>query len=238
MAERLDPCRANRLLAALPPAELAELSRSLHTVDFRRGKVVARTGDPLDQVWFPLDAVVSVTSSLADGGTAETATIGREGVVGLVTVLGNSRALGNQVVQVAGRLAGMDSVAFRAAFDERPDFRRLCLRYNEALFGQVLQSVACNALHPVEARLARWTLMLQDRQGDGATLQLTHEFFAEMLGVHRPTVTVVARTLQTAGLIRYRRGVVEVLDRPGLEQASCECYGIVRELYDRLLPMA
>ena len=227
-----DP-RANRLLARLPPTELALIAPKLEVARFARGELLYAAGAPVRRVWFPLDCVVSLTLTLSDGGTAETGAIGREGMAGSVGALGTGHALADHVVQLAGSAAGLDAARFGALVADRPAVRELWLRYNEALLGQVLHAVACNALHTVPARLARWLLTFQDRCGGSAALQLTQEFLAQMLGVHRPTVTIVARELQAARLIRYQRGTVELIDRARLEAVACECYHRVRALYDR-----
>ena len=227
--------RTNRLLAALGPEDHAALAPHLRIVRLRRGKAVIEAGEEVPQVWFPHDCVVSLVSILDDGRTAETGTIGREGVLGFVSALGDSRALIHGVVRVAGTASCIERTRFNAVFEARPGVRRLCLRYAGVLVAQVLQSVACNAYHPVEARLARWLLTFQDRTGAGA-LPLTHEILAEMLAVQRSTLTPAAQALQGAGLIAYRRGIVEIRDRTGLERASCECYAVVRDQLDRLLP--
>ncbi len=230
--------RSNRLFALLPPDDRDFLAAGASVGAFPRGEALIVTGEEVGRVWLPLDCVVSLTVPLRDGGAAEAATVGREGVAGLAAALGSRLATANAVVQVAGRAAGLDAARLRAAFVERPAVRELCLRCQEALIGQLLQSAACNAMHTTEARLARWLLMVQDRCAGAEVLPLTQEFLAEMLGVHRPTVTVVARTLQAAGLISYQRGHVRVLDRPGLEGAACVCYGAIRRLLERLLPDA
>jgi CRP-like cAMP-binding protein len=232
-----DDPRANRLLAALDPGDYRELAPHLRVVRLRCGKALLEAGEEARHVWFPHDCLVSLVSVLGDGRTAETGTIGREGVLGFVSALGDSRPVVHGVVRVTGTASRVERARFNGVFEARPGVRRLCLRYAGALVAQVLQSVACNAYHPVEARLARWLLTFQDRTGGGA-LPLTHEILAEMLAVQRSTLTPAAQALQEAGLIRYRRGVVEVLDRAGLERASCECYDVVRDQFERLLPAA
>jgi CRP-like cAMP-binding protein len=231
----LPKARPNALLAALPPEDRRALAPHLETVRLRRGTVLLEAGAPIVHAFFPHDCVISLTALTADGGVAETATIGREGMVGFVAALGDDRALNRAVVQLEGDASRLPRARLEAALAASPALRGLLLRYVNALMGQALQTVACNALHAVEARLARWVLMLHDRNG-GDTLALTQEFLAEMLGVQRTTVTLVARTLQGAGLIKYRRGLVRVLDRPGLEEASCDCYRTIRGHFDRLLP--
>ena len=232
-----DDPRANRLLAALAPEDYAALAPHLRPVRLRQGQALLEVGQPARQVWFPGECVVSLVSHLGDGRTAETGTVGREGVVGFVSAMGGERVVVHAVVQVPGTAWCLERGRFRAAFDERPRLREACLRFAGALIAQTLQSVACNAHHPVRGRLARWLLALRDRTGGGA-LPLTHELLAEMLGVQRTTVTGVMRTLQGEGLIRCHRGEVEVLDPAGLERAACECRALVKEQYERLLPGA
>jgi CRP-like cAMP-binding protein len=231
-----DPVLRNSLLAALPPEEQQALVPHLETVHLARGTVLAEAGDALGHVYFPYDGVVSGTLTMRDGGTAEIATIGCEGMVGIGVVLGHARAITRNVVQVEGKAARLPTAELEAASARSAAVRALCLSYAMALLFQVMQSSACNALHPTEQRLCRWLLLLlHDRAGED-TLRLTQEFLAEMLGVCRPTVTLVARNLQAAGLIRYHRGTIEILDRAGLEEVSCECYRAVRAQYERLLP--
>jgi len=229
-----DPVRRNSLLKALPPEERRALAPHLETVHLARGTVLAEAGAALGHVHFPHDGVVSSTLTMGDGGTAEIATIGCEGMVGMGVVLGHPQTMTRNVVQVAGAAARLPVTEFEAALARSPAVRALCLSYAAALLFQVMQSSACNALHPTEQRLCRWLLLLHDRAGED-TLHLTQEFLAEMLGVYRPTVTLVARNLQAAGLIRYHRGVIEILDRAGLEEVSCECYRAVHARYQRLL---
>jgi CRP-like cAMP-binding protein len=230
-----DPALRNSLLEALPAEERRALAPHLETVHLARGTVLAEAGDALGHVYFPYDGVVSGTLTMRDGDTAEIATVGREGMVGIGVALGHAEAITRNVVQVAGEAARLPVAELEAALARSPAVRALCLSYVMALLFQVIQSSACNALHPTEQRFCRWLLLLHDRIG-GGTLRLTQEFLAEMLGVYRPTVTLVARNLQAAGLIRYHRGVIEILDRAGLEEVSCECYRAVHARYQRLLP--
>jgi len=196
----------NRLLASLQPDDRRRLAPHLERMHLERGAVLFDAGQAIGHVWFPEDAVVSLTVAMADGGSAEAATVGREGAVGLVSALGGGRAAGRAVVQVPGDLLRLPLAALRPAFEASPPLRDACLRHADALLAQVLQGCACAALHPVEARLCRWLLQLQDRAGGAAALPLTQEFLAEMLGVHRTSVTMAALALQRAGLIAYRRG--------------------------------
>ena len=173
---------------------------------------------------------------MRDGSVAETGTVGREGFTGSETILGtDDRANSRCLVQIAGEASKLPMNKLRAFLDERPHARQLLLAYTRALFAQVLQSVACNATHSVEQRCARWLLMTHDR-AEADSFELTQEFLAVMLSVRRASVNVVGKTFQKRGLIRYSRGNITILDRPGLEAASCECYGIVSGVFAQLLP--
>jgi CRP-like cAMP-binding protein len=226
----------NRLLASLRSDDRRRLAPHLERAHLERGTALFDAGQEIGHIWFPEGAVVSITIVMAEGGSSEAATVGPEGAVGLVSALGGGRAAARAVVQVPGDALRLPPGALRPAFEASPPLRQACLCYADALLAQVLQGTACAALHPVEARLCRWLLQLQDRARGAAELPLTHDFLAEMLGVHRTSVTTAALTLQRAGLITYRRGRVTVLDRARLEEASCECYATIRAHYERLLP--
>lgn len=225
----------NRLLAALPPGEFALLSPQLMLVDLEKGRLICDPGDPVETIYFPHDCVISLMTLMENGAAIESATIGREGAFGLMAAIAPRQSMSRAIVQVPGRASRMSATALAEAVRHAPALATLIDRHNDALFGHAIQSVACNALHAVEARFCRWLLSCRDRI-DGDTVSLTQEFLADMLGVQRTTVTAVAGALQTKGLIRYRRGVVDILDRPGLEATACECYDAVRRTYERLLP--
>lgn len=228
----------NRLLRAFEPEDRWELAAQLERVQLDRGQVLFEPGQELRHVWFPESCVVSLTVPMRDGGSSEAATIGHEGLVGLLAALSSHRTLSRAVVQLPGSALRLPAGALEALFERSRPARQRCLCYLDALLAQVLQSVACCALHSVEARLCRWLLQLEDRTQGEASLPVTHDFLAEMLGAHRTTVTLAARVLQRAGLIAYRRGRVTVLDRAGLEETACECYAAIRDHYDRVLPRA
>jgi CRP-like cAMP-binding protein len=229
-----DAASRNRLLAALAPDALRRLAPHPERVGLARGAVLLEPDAELRHVWWPEDCVVALAIPTREGGT-EAATVGREGMVGFVAALGvPPRALARDLVQVPGRALRLPLATLREAFAASPRLHQVCLCYVAALIAHVLQSVACNALHTVEARLACCLLLLHDRVDSRAALPLTQELLAEMLGVQRTTVTTAARALQQAGLIAYKWGSVTVLDRAGLERASCECYGVVREHYERV----
>jgi CRP-like cAMP-binding protein len=225
----------NRLLAALDSEDQQLLAARLTPITLEKGALLYDPGDMVDTVYFPDDCVISLMTLMESGAAIESATIGREGALGLMSAVSPRQSLSRAIVQVSGRARRISAPNLHRAWEQSAQIRDLVDRHNEALFAHAIHSVACNALHSVEARFCRWLLSCHDRI-DSNTVSLTQEFLADMLGVQRTTVTVVARALQAAGLIRYRRGVVDILDRPGLEAIACECYGAVRRNYERLLP--
>src|SRR3712207_5694927 len=202
---------ANRILAALGPEDLAFLEPHLESVTLLRGQVLYEAGDTILHAYFPHDAVVSLVNVMEDGGVVEVAVFGREGVLGLLSALVTREAFGRYVVQVSGTASRIPFERLNEVRNARPRLRQLIMNYGEALLAQTFQTVSCNAVHAVEARCCRWILSMHDR-ADQSTLPLTHEFLAEMLGVQRSTVSVVTRTLQTAGLIRQSRGSITVVE--------------------------
>lgn len=229
------PILMNRFLSALPADDKAFLAPHLSQVELEKGRLLYDPGDLIDQVYFPADCVISLMTLMQNGAAIESATIGREGALGLMAAVGPRQSLSRAIVQTPGGAFRIAAQGLHEAWNRSPSLRDMVDRHNEALFGHAIQSAACNALHPVEARFCRWLLSYQDRI-DNNTVSLTQEFLADMLGVQRTTVTAVARTLQDKALIRYRRGVVDILDREGLKVLACECYGTVRRGYERLLP--
>jgi CRP-like cAMP-binding protein len=227
--------RANRFLAALEPGDFALFEPHLEAVMLPRGTVLYEPGDPIRYTYFPHDAIVSLVDVMEDGRLAEVAMFGREGLFGLLSAFVSREAFGRYVVQVPGTASRIPLEHMYAAIQARPALQRQVLAYNEALLAQAYHTVACNAVHPVEARCCRWLLSTHDRLDQDA-LPLTHEFLAEMLGVQRSTVSSVLRGLQISGLIEQRRGGIQVTDRAGLEQAACECYRKIRSRFGRLLP--
>jgi len=225
----------NRLLAVLPAEEFHRLLPYLKTVPIQLKQVLHRSGQPLRDVFFLNGGVASITTTLLDGTMVESATVGDEGMLGIEAFLGaDAVASGDTLMQVPDTSAEMMSVGdFRGALAEGRALRDLVGRYAQVLIAQMMQSAACNAMHQVQQRCARWLLMTHDRM-HGQDFHLSHDFLAVMLGVRRPTVSVIAATLQQAGLIRYTHGHVAVLDRKGLEAASCECHPIIRAHFDRL----
>jgi CRP-like cAMP-binding protein len=197
--------------------------------------VLYEPGDPIRYTYFPHDTIVSLVDVLEDGRLAEVAMFGREGLFGLLSAFVSREAFGRYVVQVPGTASRISLDYMQQAIQARPSLQRLVLAYNEALLAQAYHTVACNAVHPVEARCCRWLLSTHDRLDQDA-LPLTHEFLAEMLGVQRSTVSATLRSLQAGGLIEQRRGRIAVTDRKSLEQATCECYRKIRSRFERLLP--
>jgi CRP-like cAMP-binding protein len=217
----------NRLLAALEPADYALLSPLLRTAYFAQGTILQEQGAPVARVYFPLLGMVSLISVMEDGRMVETAVVGREGAVGAFVGLGRSNAFTRAVVQIPATVAVISASDFQEVVSQSERIRDLILRYEEALFGQVQQTAACHALHPLEARLARWLLQALDLT-DERDLPLKQESIAQMLAVRRTAVTLIASRLQKGALIRYRRGHIVVLDRAGLEDVACECYRAIR----------
>ena len=225
----------NRLLRTLPPAVRQPFLPALERIPLAMRERLIEPDVPIPWVYFPLHGVVSLISTLGNGTQVEVATIGNEGLIGLPLVLYANTIPFTAFVQVPGEALRIDATVFGRLLDEATGaVRQLLYRYTQALFNQLAQHVVCNRLHRTAQRCARWLLLTHDRV-DGDEFPLTHEFLALMLGVRRASVTEVAGRLQRAGLIRYRLGRIWVLDRAGLEAASCECYGVIQQEYDRLI---
>lgn len=225
----------NRLLASLPADDFAFLAPHLVTVELERGRLLYDPGDRIDTVYFPQDGVISLMTLMENGTAIESATIGREGALGLSAAVVPRQSMWRAIVQTPVRASRISTAQLHDAWQKSGKLRELVERHSEALFGHALQSVGCNALHSVEARFCRWLLTCHDRIAND-TIALTQEFLADMLGVQRTTVTAVARNLQEKGAIRYRRGVVDIIDRAALEAMACECYSVIQRNYQRLLP--
>ena len=231
--------RGNRLieaLAVLAPSDAAWVATQIEPVELDIGQLIAKAGEPFRHVYFPETAVLSIISRMADGTAVEVGTVGNEGMAGVGVFLGADVSVNETVAQIPGTAGRIESTRFVDGAATRPELRRLLNRYTEAYLTQVAQTAACNRLHGIEARCARWLLMTHDRVGEAERFPLTQEYLAIMLGVRRGGVSLAAGTLRDAGLIRYSRGAIRVVDRAGLETAACECYGIVRQHFDRLLP--
>lgn len=213
----------NKLLASLPREDFDRLLPHLSTVSLAQGVVLTEAGEEVGQIYFPHYGMLSLLAVLRDGKAIETATVGREGVVGAMAGLGLYKSLVRIVVQMPMACSRIAATHFRAAAAASNPIRRLCIRYNEVLLSQARVTAACNALHSIEARFCRWLLQSADRAASD-TVNLTQEFLAEMLGVRRTSVTEVASKVQSAGAITYSRGVIKILDREALVRMSCECY--------------
>ena len=224
----------NRLLAALPPDGFAALAPALRPVELDFRQTLHRPDRPLEAAYFPESGMVSMLAPLEEGQTMEVGIVGREGLVGLPVVLGADSATTEALVQMQGAALRVPAPELRDAFGRSAALRAVLLRYAQAHHAQVVQTAACNGQHAVDERFARWMLMAHDRAG-GDEFPMTQEFMAMMLGVRRAGISVAAGTLQKAGVIDYAYGRVAVLDRAGLEAASCECYATVRRQYERLL---
>jgi CRP-like cAMP-binding protein len=226
--------RDNQILAALPAEEYERILPNLEQFELKLGDVLYRPGERIEHVYFPHRGTISVISMMEDGSQVEAGVVGNEGMFGLPVVLGTDSAPFLAIVQIADGASRIKTDVFREELVRGGRLQKLLLRYGQAFFVQVAQTAACNRRHHVDGRLARWLLMCQDR-AKSDELGLTHEFLSIMLGVRRAGVSVAASKLQEKGLIRYTHGHLRILDRGGLEGYSCECYGVVKKEYDRLL---
>ncbi|HEY9233725.1 MAG TPA: Crp/Fnr family transcriptional regulator [Phenylobacterium sp.] len=233
---RAEPRTANRLLAAVSAVDFERIKDRLEFVPLVRGQVLFEPGDDVTVTYFPAHrTMVSMLVVTRDGHEIEAATIGREGAVGGIVSAGDKPAFGRAVVRTAGSAFAMPTVALETAKCASPTFGELFSRYADTLIAQMMQSIACNALHSVEERCCRWLLAAHDRAGE-QIIQLTQEALAEMLGVQRTTVTAVIRDLEAQGAVRRQRGAVAIIDRQALERLSCECYRAVEDHFATMLP--
>jgi CRP-like cAMP-binding protein len=232
--DHAQPRCANRLLRHLAADERDALLSLLSPVDLKLREIVAERGSAVRHVYFPCSAILSVLSVMANGDSVEVGTIGNDGFYGIDPLVGIAMATETTLCQMPGTALRMSVADFRNIVDGDTPLRRLLQRYMLAYLSLVSQSAACNRLHVTEARFARWILMTHDRV-EGDDFMLTQEFLSQMLGVHRPSVSVVANAFQQAGLIRYNRGHMSVLDRAGLEASACECYAIVNRQFEQIL---
>jgi CRP-like cAMP-binding protein len=224
----------NRLISSFPPEVYDRLRPNLQPVALSLGEVVYEAGSRPEYVYFPTGAVVSLLYSMENGATAEVGLTGNDGIVGIALFLGGDTTPNRAIVQIAGEALKMRARFLQEEFARGGPVQQVLLRYTQALITQISQTAVCNRLHPVEKRLCRWLLLSHDLvQSD--ELAMTQEFISNMLGGRRESVTVAAARLQDAGLIRYSRGHITILNRAGLEAAVCECYRIVRDEFDRLL---
>jgi CRP-like cAMP-binding protein len=229
-----DP-RSNHIVAALPEAEWQRLAPHLESVELPLGKVLYESGGTLRNVFFPTTAIVSLLYVMENGASAEIAVVGNEGLVGISLFMGGETTPSRALVQSAGLGFRLKGSIVKEEFARSGPTMHVLLRYTQALITQMTQTAACNRHHSLDQQLCRWLLLSLDRL-EKPELAMTQELIANMLGVRREGVTEAALKLQRLGLIRYARGHIWVLDRPGLEQRSCECYAVVRKEYERLLP--
>ena len=227
--------RNNHLLASLPSDESKRWLPLLEPIDLPLGDVLYESGKTLDYVYFPTTAIVSLLYVMENGASAEIAVVGNEGIVGVSLFMGGGSTPSRGVVQSAGKGFRLAAVSMKDEFDRAGPVMHLLLRYTQALITQMAQTAVCNRHHSLDQQLCRWLLLSLDRL-QGSELRMTQDLIANMLGVRREGVTEAALRLQTAGLIQYARGHIKVLDRPGLEKRTCECYAVVKKEYDRLLP--
>jgi CRP-like cAMP-binding protein len=225
---------ANCLLSQLCLREYESLATRMQRVCVQTGTIIVEQGGPLRHAWFPDTAVFSLLTVMTNGASAETCAVGKEGMVGVQLLAGLEIHPQRVVAQVEGDAWRIPAEALAGALCELPVFRDLLIRYSIAFLQQANQNAACNRLHSVQQRMARWLLFTRDRVGHDE-FAVTQHFLAEMLGVHRPTVSNTAAALQQAGMISYRRGRLCVIDRAALRATSCECYGVTRMIYDRLI---
>jgi len=237
MTPKKFPRDGNTLLAALPDPEWQRWRGQLEAVDLPLGKVLYESGTVMSHVYFPTTAIVSLLYLLTNGSSAEIAVVGNEGLVGVSLILGGESTSSRAVVQSAGTGFRMRAATLKEEFSSSLPVMHLFLRYSQALITQMAQTAVCNRHHLLDQQLCRWLLLSLDRLNGSDELRMTQELIANMLGVRREGVTDAALKLQDAGLIRYARGHITVLDRAGLEARSCECYAVVKKEYDRLLPV-
>lgn len=224
----------NHLLAALPEDVYSRLAPHLRKIDLELAQVLYEPGEPVDIVYFPNQCMVSLVQVMENGATIEAGVVGNEGLVGYPVYLGGQSSASRAIVQIAGSAIALDTLLLLAEFNRGGALQGLLLRYTQALIAQISQIAACNRFHTIEERLARWLLQSQDAIQE-PTLELTQDFLSSMLGTRRASISLAASKLQQASLIHYNRGCIEVLDRPALESAACECYRIVQAEYARLL---
>lgn len=223
----------NKLLTVLPEESKSRLSLKLKLVHLPLGTVIYESGQTLDFVYFPTDSIISLLYVMEDGSSAEISVVGNEGVVGIAVFMGGESTPNRAVVQSAGHAFRLPASALRKEFNSVPDIRLILLRYTQTLMAQMAQTAVCNRHHSIDQQLCRWLLLSLDRLPDN-NLTMTQELIANMLGVRREGVTEAAGKLQKLGVINYKRGQIEVINRDKLETLSCECYAVVKRETDRL----
>ena len=227
----IEALKQNKILAALPASELAQLIPKLKLIKVELDEILNLAEQPIEYVYFPISGIISLLTVLKDGATVEVAVIGSEGIVGVSAIMGAEKATNEALAQGGGQAFRMRAQDLRAAFDKSGKLREQLLKYTHALLAMVTQNAACNRMHTLEQRLARWLLLTHDRVRKDEFV-FTQEFMSRMLGVRRAGVSVAANTLRQAGLIEYSRGGIHVLNRAGLEDASCECYRTIKAQSD------
>jgi len=234
MPDHTDNAQMNHLLGALPADEFARLQPDLKAVSLELGEVIYESGEQLENIYFPTTAIISLLYIMENGSTAEIGMAGNDGLVGIALFMGGTTTPNRAVVQSAGNAFRLSSKALQFEFGAGGVFQKILLRYTQSLMTQISQTAVCNRLHSVEQQLCRWLLINHDLLQTNQ-LVMTHDLIANMLGVRREGVSVAASRLQKAGLIKYVRGTITMLDRDKLEAAACECYRVVKDEYDRLL---
>jgi CRP-like cAMP-binding protein len=236
MAAKVSPddARDNFLLGSLHHDELRRIAAKLEKVDLELGEVLYESGEKLDHIYFPTTAIISMLYIMENGGTAEIGVVGNDGVVGISLFLGGETTTSRAIVQSAGELLRMKEADLKTEFKKSGRFQELLLRYTQAILTQISQTAVCNRLHSIDQQLCRWLLLSHDRLRSDK-LVMTHDLISNMLGVRREGITLAAKKLAARKLIANKRGTVTVIDRLGLEAASCECYAIVNAEYNRLL---
>ena len=229
-----DDLRSNQLFGALEAATRKRIQPHLQSVTLKLGAVVCEAAGVLQHAYFPQSSVLSLLTVLENGSAIETANIGYEGAFGLFEAMYGQVSFNRCIVQMEGRMVRCPIEVLHNEFRKSEQARALFVGYSETLMSQLQQTAACNALHTTRQRICRWLLMMHDR-AEGDSMKYTHEFLAHILGANRKSVTLAAQSIQSAGLINYRRGVMRVLNRSGLEDASCECYAVVRKRYEAFL---
>lgn len=230
----LEEARKNFLLGSLNDDELERIAAKLEKVSLKLGEVLYESGEKMTYIYFPTTAIISMLYIMENGGTAEIGVVGNDGAVGISLFLGGETTTSRAIVQSAGDLLRMKEVDLRAEFKKAGRFQELLLRFTQAILTQISQTAVCNRLHSIDQQLCRWLLLSHDRlQSD--KLEMTHDLISNMLGVRREGITLAAKKLAARKLIVNKRGTVTVIDRQGLEAASCECYAIVNSEYNRLL---
>jgi CRP-like cAMP-binding protein len=232
--ERRRDVQSNRLLGALEITSRKRIDPHLEPIKLKLGAIVCEAGGLLKHAYFPQGSVLSLLTVLENGSAIETANIGSEGAFGLFAAMYSRASFNRCLVQLEGGMVRCPIELLQSEFKRSEHVRDLFVSYSETLLSQVQQTVACNSMHTTEERMCRWLLMMHDRAG-GESLPYTHEFLSHILGANRKSVTLAAQSMQTAGLISYHRGTMQVLDRVNLEQASCECYAVVKERFDAFL---